>query len=140
MTTTTNKAQSALGTSEKIVSNALDFNALIDAQKRNVEAFNKAAKVISDSTRDLFTRQAALVQQSLSEGASVFQDVISSRDIQVALQKQLAYSQNLAQKASAASKESVEIGIKGANDAFSVLRARAEEGVTELNSLVKAAA
>ena len=136
---TNSKAQTVLGTAEKFAASSLDFNAMIDAQKRNVDAFNKAAKVLSDSTRDLFTRQAALVQQSLSESATVFQDVMGSRDIQVALQKQLAYTQALAQKASAASKESVEIGIKGANDAFSVLRARAEEGVSELNSLVKAA-
>ena len=132
--TTATKTQTVLGNN-----NAVDFSAFIDAQKRNVEAFNKAAKVLSDSTRDLFTRQAALVQQSLSEGATVFQDVLGSRDIQVVLQKQLAYSQNLAQKATAASKESVEIGIKGANDAFTVLRNRAEESVSELNTLVKAA-
>ena len=137
---TTNSTKTQTQTSaEKFVANGFDFNAMIDAQKRNVEAFNKAAKVLSDSTRDLFTRQAALVQQSLNEGASVFQDVLGSRDIQVVMQKQLAYSQAFAQKASAASKETVEIGIKGANDAFAVLRSRAEEGVNELNSLVKAA-
>lgn len=126
-------------TTEKAVAQSVDFNAMIDAQKRNIEAFNKATKALSDSTRELLTRQAALVQQSLNEGAAVFQDVLGSRDLQVVFQKQLAYTQALAQKASAASKESVEIGIKGANDAFSVLRARAEESVSELNSLVKAA-
>ena len=116
-----------------------DYAAILDSQKRNLEVFTRATKMVTDASRDLMTRQAAFAQANMTEYASIMQDIMVAKDLDLVLAKQISFNKSMADKAQTVSSEYVEMCMKTTNEAMGLFRDRADEVVTEFNGQMKTA-
>ena len=113
----------------------LEWHTLIGAQQRNLEALAKAGRIVAEGVQTAFERQADSAGATLKAGFEVAASTMTTPDLGLALERQVAFAQEVAGKTAALSRELVEIAARNGQAAFEVLRERAAQGTEELKSL-----
>lgn len=117
----------------------LDYEAFAAAQQRNFDTFGTVLKLFADGVQAVLGVQAAALEGSLKRGAEAATEALATKDVGVTIQKQIELAQISAQKTFALSKEVADIAAKTGTQAFTLLRERAQQGVSEVNALLQAA-
>src|SRR5258706_13453333 len=110
----------------------LNAEAFATAQKRNFETLVQASQIFATGTQTILGRQVAAMQAMTQEGVAAMQAMMGSKDPQVGIKTQLDYVTNAQQKGMALAAELAEIAQKTGQEAFEILRKRAEETTAEV--------
>jgi len=117
----------------------LDTNALIETQRKNVQALTDANRAILENTQSLFQRQTEMLQQVLEEVPEAVKSLGSSKSAQEAAEKQIKMIEDSVSKALANFSEIVEMMRKSQDETTKQVSSRFNEGLEELRlSMVKA--
>ena len=118
----------------------LNAEAFATAQKRNLETLVQAGQVIATGTQTMVGRQVNALQSLTQDGVAALQAAWGAKDPQAGLKTQFDYVTGAQQKAMALAAEIAEIAQKTGQEAFEILRKRAEEGTAEVVAFQKKAA
>ena len=115
----------------------LDAQALVDYQKRNLEAFASANKIALEGAQAVFRRQAEIVRKSVEDASKALSELNAAETPQDKLVKQAELAKEAYEAAVANLQELTEIASKSNGEAASLLSARVSESFGEFTSEVK---
>src|SRR3954471_11787268 len=104
----------------------LNAEAFATAQKRNMETLVQASQIFATGTQTILGRQVAAMQAMTQEGVAAMQAMMGAKDPQVGIKTQIDYVTSAQQKGMALAAELAEIAQKAGQEAFEILRKRAE--------------
>ncbi|MHA3976231.1 phasin family protein [Halovulum sp. GXIMD14794] len=111
-----------------------DTEALFAAQKKNMDALVEANKAAAAGYQDLFKKQMAIFEETISEAQKQIQDMELKMDSKTAA-AQGEVAKAAFEKAIANMKELAETAQKANTEAYEIVSARVKESVEELRSL-----
>ena len=110
----------------------VDFAALVDRERRNIEALAKANRIAFEGWQRLVRRQAEILQETMKE-------VVANAGQQDAIKKRSDLAKEGFEKALANMRELAEMATKSQKEAFDVVRKRIEENVEGIRNFGKKA-
>src|SRR6476660_760988 len=110
----------------------VDFAALVDRERKNIEALAKANSIAFEGWQRLVRRQAEMLQETMKE-------VVASAGQQDAIKRRTDLAKEGFEKALANMRELAEMATKSQKEAFDVVRKRIEENVEGIRNLEKKA-
>ena len=110
----------------------VDFAALVDRERKNIEALAKANRIAFEGWQRLVRRQAEILQETMKE-------VVANAGQQDAIKKRADLAKEGFEKALANMRELAEMATKSQKEAFDVVRKRIEENVEGIRNLGKKA-
>ena len=108
----------------------VDFAALVDRERKNIEALTKANRIAFEGWQRLVSRQAEMLQETMKK-------VIADAGQQDAKKKRADLAKEGFEKALANMRELAEITTQSQKEAFDVVRKRIEENVEGIRNLGK---
>ena len=111
----------------------VDFAALVDRERKNIEALAEANRIAFEGWQRLVRRQAEILQETMKE-------VVANAGQQDAIKKRADLAKEGFEKALANMRELAEMATKSQKEAFDVVRKRIEENVEGIRNLGKKAA
>ena len=110
----------------------VDFAALVDRERRNIEALAKANRIAFEGWQRLVRRQAEILQETMKE-------VVANAGQQDAIKRRTDLAKEGFEKALANMRELAEMATKSQKEAFDVVRKRIQENVEGIRNLGKKA-
>jgi len=110
----------------------VDFAALVDRERKNIEALAKANRIAFEGWQRLVRRQAEILQETMKE-------VVANAGQQDAIKKRADLAKEGFEKALANMRELAEMATKSQKEAFDVVRKRIEENVEGIRNFGKKA-
>jgi phasin family protein len=110
----------------------VDFAALVDRERKNIEALAKANRIAFEGWQRLVRRQAEILQETMKE-------VVANAGQQDAIKKRADLAKEGFEKALANMRELAEITTQSQKEAFDVIRKRIEENVEGIRNFGKRA-
>ena len=110
----------------------VDFAALVDRERKNIEALTKANRIAFEGWQRLVSRQAEMLQETM-------QKVVADAGQQDAKKKRADLAKEGFEKALANMRELAEITTQSQKEAFDVVRKRIEENVEGIRNFGKKA-
>ncbi len=111
-----------------------EASALIDAQKKNMEAFSKASKLAADGFEEMVKRQGEMIKESF-EGFDVAVKEVSDNGVpEFSPEKQAELAKVAAERVASNTRELVEMASKSGKKVFDVMSKRAAESVSEIKT------
>jgi phasin family protein len=114
----------------------MNLGALMDAQRKNLEALTAANKVAVDGMQAIAKRQAEIMAQALAEVTNITQQLTSATNPQEASVKQAELIKQAFEKSLANMRELAEMINKANTEAFEVINRRFSESLEELRNLM----
>ncbi len=111
----------------------LDVNALLEAQRKNIEALTQANQLAYAGMQELARRQAEIFQRAMTQWQSAMAQMGSMSPGSVSGQADLA--RQAMEKAIAGMREMAEAAVQAQSPAWQVIQKRTEEGIAELTRL-----
>jgi phasin family protein len=108
----------------------VDFAALMDHEKKNIDALTKANKIAFDGWQALVRRQSEILQETMKEA-------IANARNEDAAKHRLELAKQGFEKALDNMRELAEIATKSQKEAFEVVRKRADENIERFKNLGK---
>jgi phasin family protein len=108
----------------------VDFSALVDREKKNIEALTKANRIAFEGWQALVRRQSEILQETMKEA------VANARQ-QDAAKHRVELAKQGFEKALNHMRELAEIATKSQKDAFEVVRKQADENFEQFKKLGK---
>lgn len=114
-----------------------DMQAIVDAQRKNIEALTAANQAAVQGIQAVAQRQAEILSQAMSEVSSVAQQLAgSASNPQEMTTKQAELVRKAFEQALANARELAEMVSKSNTEAFAIINKRVTESLQELKSLV----
>lgn len=113
---------------------AMNGNALVDGQRKNIEAMLKAQQVASAGYQTIFEKQIAMMQDAFSGMQGQIADLSKSPSATDAATSQAELAKKAYEDTMTSLKELAEIAQKANTEAFTVIKDRVEESITELKA------
>ena len=110
----------------------VDFAALVDRERKNIEALAKANRIAFEGWQRLVRRQAEILQETMKE-------VVANAGQQDAIKRRTDLAKEGFEKALANMRELAEMATKSQKEAFDVVRKRIEENVEGIRNFGKKA-
>src|SRR5579862_2551064 len=118
----------------------LNVEALMSAQRKNVEAFTQANQLAIEGVQALARRQVELAREALEEAPALFREFSQPGVPQERLAKNAELAKATFEKNLATAKELTELVTKANTDAFNVLTKRFTESFEEIRDVAAKAA
>ena len=118
----------------------VDTDAVMAAQKKNVEALIEANQVVIAGYQDLYKRQVALFEAAVAETKDKLAQVQGQTPTADQASLNVEAMKTAFEKAAADVKELAEVAQKANTGAFEIVKARAEEAVVEFKTAAAKAA
>ncbi len=115
----------------------LDAQALVEYQKRNLEAFASANKIALEGAQAVFRRQAEILRQGVEEASKAFSELNAADTPQDKIVKQAELVKEAYEAALANLRELTEMASKSNGEAADLLSTRVSESLGEFTSEVK---
>jgi len=115
----------------------VDMNAMLDAQRKNVEALVEANKVAAAGYQEIFQRQVALVEAAIADAQAQMGNVQGQPLSPDQAQKNVDLLRSQMGKALSSARELAELAQKANTGAFDVIRTRFDEAVAEFTEVAK---
>lgn len=112
----------------------IDVSALMDAQRKNLEAIAAANKVTLEGMQTIARRQAEIMAQAVTEASSMAQQLAGATNPQDAGAKHADLVRQAFEKALANMRELAELFSKTNSEAFDLINKRFTESVEELKA------
>lgn len=113
----------------------MDMEAMLAAQRKNIEALAEANKLAVEGMQAVAKRQAEILAQAMTEVSSVAQQLTQGGNPQDMSSKQGELVKQAFEKALANMRELAEMVNKSNAEAFAVINKRFSESLVELKSL-----
>jgi len=113
-----------------------DFDAIKDAQNKNLELLMNTNKAIAEGSKALLERQAQMIQQSMTEAAEAAQALANSGSPEEVAKKQADLMQAAYEVALKNSNEISEMAKKTQDEVAEKVNARIKEGLQELKDTI----
>ncbi len=113
---------------------AMNGNALVDGQRKNIEAMMKAQQVASDGYQNMFEKQVAMMQDVFAGMQGQIADLSKAPSATDAATSQVELTKKSYEDAMTNLNELAEIAQKANTEAFAVIKDRVEESFTELKA------
>jgi phasin family protein len=114
-----------------------DLEALMAAQRKNLEAFTRANQLAVEGFQAFTKMQVELTRAAIDEASALVRDWAETSAPEVKLQKQAAFAKQALAKGVRNTHELVELAGKTQAEAFNVLNKRFTESLDEMTSFVK---
>lgn len=114
----------------------VDVEALVSAQRRNIEAITAANQLAFEGLQAVGRRQAEILRQTLEETAAALRDAVTQGSPEEKLAKQTDLAKQAFEKALANMKELADLLAKSNQEAASVISARVTASIDEVKSLL----
>ncbi|NIA71925.1 phasin family protein [Pelagibius litoralis] len=118
----------------------VDAQALVDAQKRNIEAFASANKIALEGAQAVVRRQAEILRQGIEDASKAFGELNAAGTPQDKLAKQAELMKSAYEASLGNLRELTEMATKSNGEAAELLTTRVSESFSELTGEVKKAA
>ncbi len=115
----------------------LDAQALVECQKRNLEAFAAANKVALEGTQAVIRRQAEILRQGVEEASKAFAEMNAAGTPQDKILKQAELAKEAYEAALANLRELTEMASKSNGEAADLLSTRVSESFGEFTGEIK---
>lgn len=113
-----------------------DMQAIMDAQRKNIEALTAANQAAVQGMQAVAQRQAEILSQSMNEVSSVAQQLAGAGNPQEMTAKQAELVRKAFEQALANMRELAEMVSKSNTEAFAIINKRVTESMQELKGLV----
>jgi phasin family protein len=110
----------------------VDIQALVDDQRKNIDAMTKAVRIASEGAAAVSQRQLEIFQTTSEQLSAMFRDLKMTREQQTELAKKAF------QTALENARELAEMSAKASNDAFAVMKQRMAESLEEMRKAAQA--
>lgn len=116
-----------------------DTEAMTEAQKKNMQAFADANRVAAEGYQSLFKKQVEVMQTSIAELTESMKEAGTTPMTAETAEKRLEAAKAQFEKGVAVFTDLSESARKANEDSFAIIRARFNEGVTEIREITEAA-
>tara|TARA_B100000315_G_C14338758_1_gene478626 strand:+ start:166 stop:600 length:435 start_codon:yes stop_codon:yes gene_type:complete len=117
-----------------------EAGALIDAQKKNLEAFSKAGRLAADGFEELIKRQGEMIKESAEEIDAAVKELTTNGVPEFNPEKQAELAKAGVEQVAANTRELVELASKSGKKVFDVISKRTADSVSEIKTATPAAA
>lgn len=114
-----------------------DVEAVVEAQRRNIEAVTAATTAATDGYKELAARQAEIMRGVVDEYVSTVSELMSAKDPKVGAAKQVELAKSTFEKSVSQTRELTDIATKANAQVFDVLNKRVTEGLEEIQAFAK---
>ncbi len=118
----------------------VDATAIMDAQKRNIEAIVQANRLSFEGSQALMHRQGEIIRQAVEEVSRAVQALSTAGTADEVMAKQAELIKEAFERTLANVRELAEMGAKSNQEAVEVLNQRVSDSLDELKSQIKATA
>ncbi len=123
--------------SEQFKVPAVDTEALLDSQRKNIEAFSAANRIAFEGAQAVTQRQVEIMRQAMEESAEVVKQMTASGKPEDKLAEQAELLKHTYEQSLANFRELAEMGAKSNGEAVEVLSRRVTEGLDEFKTALK---
>jgi len=113
-----------------------DIEAMMAAQKKNMDALVEANKIAAAGYQDLYKKQVAMFESAMADAQTQLSELKMDQFAPESASRQAEALKAAFDKALADMNELVELARKTNTDAFEVVKTRVEESVDELKALM----
>lgn len=117
----------------------LDSKALVEAQRKNIEAMSQANRVAFEGIQAVAQRQGEIFRQTMDEAAKTMQDVSAVNSPEERAAKQADIAKHAFETAIKNTRELAELGAKSQNEAVELINKRVSESFDEVRDSLKQA-
>jgi phasin family protein len=114
----------------------VDVEALVSAQRRNIEAITAANQLAFEGFQAVGRRQAEILRQTLEEAAAVMRDSVAQGSPEEKISKQTELAKQAFEKALANMKELADLLTKSNQEAAAVISARVTASIEEVKGVL----
>ncbi len=119
---------------------AMNVDVFVEAQQKNLEAFNLANKAAVEGWQAFAKKQAELWQAAIEETGAMAQDVVAAKEPGDKLAKQAAFAKTAVETGISNAREAQAMASKAANKTVDIVSKRWAEGLDEVMACVEKAA
>lgn len=117
---------------------AFDFGALVEAQRRNLEALTRANQVAAEGMQALAQRHGEMLRQGLEQAGQALRALMGAGSPEDKAAQQTDIARDALARATANARELVEIATRAQNEAGDVLAQRLASSLEELKATLEA--
>ena len=117
----------------------VDTEALLDSQRKNIEAFSAANRIALEGAQAVTQRQVEILRQVMEESAALVKQMTSAGKPEDKMAEQAELLKQTYEQSVANFRELTEMGAKSNGEAVEVLNKRMAEGLDELKVALKKA-
>ena len=111
-----------------------DIDAVMAAQRRNIEAFSQANQLAVEGVQAVARRQIEIAREAIDDVSALFRDFAQPASAEERIAKNTEYAKQLLEKGVSHSREVVGLAAKASTDAATILQRRATESLDELRA------
>ena len=115
----------------------VDTEALLDSQRKNIEAFSAANRIAFEGAQAVTQRQVEILRQVMEESAAVVKQLTAAGKPEDKLADQAELLKHTYEQSVANFRELAEMGAKSNGEAVEVLSRRVTEGLDELKTALQ---
>jgi len=115
----------------------VDTEALLDSQRKNIEAFSVANRIAFEGAQAVSQRQVEILRQVMEESAAVVKQLTAAGKPEDKLADQAELLKHTYEQSVANFRELAEMGAKSNGEAVEVLSRRVTEGLDELKTALQ---
>lgn len=112
-----------------------DINAVLEAQRKNVEAVMEANRVAFEGFKTASEKHVASLKRSFDDAQGAATELLNGKTPEVNATKQIELAQGFAKAQAETIREVAELTIAASRDAFAVIQKRFAEGMDELKAV-----
>ena len=116
-----------------------DMDAVMAAQRRNIEALSQANQLAVEGVQAMARRQIEIAREAIDDMSALLRDFASPHSAEERIAKNTEYAKQMIEKSVSHGREITLLATKAGTEAADVLRKRASEGLDELRDFAKAA-
>ncbi len=132
MATTTRKTETAAkGFADFFKLPSFDMNAMLEQQRKNIEAVVEANRVALEGYKAVSEKQAEVLRQGIEESSKAAREAFNAKTPEANAEKQYETFQGLAKVGFENARDVTDLVIKTHTDAFAVIQKRFTDGIEE---------
>ncbi|MBM3523487.1 MAG: phasin family protein [Alphaproteobacteria bacterium] len=117
--------------------NAVDMQALVDAQRRNLEALARANQVAADGMKALAQRQGEIMRQSMEQASAAMRDLMAASSPEEKAARQAEIAKAAFERAVANARDMADMVAKAQQEAGDVITKRMAAGMDEIKKMIE---
>lgn len=118
----------------------LDTEAMLAAQRRNIEAVTRANQLAAEGMQAVMKRQTEILRQTMEEASRMMGDIAQAGGPERQAAKQAEIAKTAFEKAISNMKEIADLMARANQDTFAVINKRVSESMDEVRALLAKAA
>ncbi|SMF46102.1 phasin family protein [Tistlia consotensis] len=122
--------------SEQFQVPGLDMQAMMEAQRKNLEAIGQANKIAVEGAQALAQRQMEILRSTMEEASKVMSDLAASGTPEERMAKQADVVREAFERAISNMRELAELGAKSNTEALDTINKRISESLDEIKGMI----